>query len=76
LKTDSRYPSIPDGLAHTINSLEQYSSLASNIPKQKASIDNLGHPQQFDEARKKTEVNALFAEYIARIAKRRYVSGM
>jgi hypothetical protein len=62
LKIDSRYPSIPDGLAHNINSLEQYPSLANNIPKQKALIGNLGHPQQFDEARKETEVNALVAE--------------
>jgi carnosine N-methyltransferase len=82
-----RYPSLIDGLAHCINSFEQYSFLAEKVlqrkharyskqtPAQKAISNNLGYPAHFEKARKGIEVNARFSEKIAQIAREDYHTG-
>ncbi|KAF1935529.1 methyltransferase-like protein [Clathrospora elynae] len=82
-----RYPSLPDGLAHCINSFEQYSLLAEQVLQrkharyakqthaQKAISNKLGYPAHFEKARKGIEVNARFSEQIAQIAREDYHTG-
>ncbi|KAJ5493616.1 methyltransferase-like protein [Penicillium fimorum] len=82
-----RYPSLPDGLAHCINSFEQYPFLAERVlqrkygryskqkPEQKAISNKLGYPAHFEKARKGIEVNARFSEKIAQIARDGYHTG-
>lgn len=79
-----RYPSLPDGLAHSINSFEQYAFLAEKIfqrkharyakqtPAQKAISNKLGYPTHFQKARKAVEINARLVEQIAQIARADY----
>lgn len=76
--------SLPDGLAHCINSFEQYPFLAEQVlqrkharysrqaPVQKAMSDKLGYPAHFDKARKGIEVNSRLAAKIAQIAREDY----
>lgn len=78
---------LPDGLAHCINSFEQYSLLAEQVlqrkharyakqtPAQKAMSNKLGYPAHFEKARKGIEVNARFSEQIAQIARETYHTG-
>ncbi|KAF1848774.1 N2227-domain-containing protein [Cucurbitaria berberidis CBS 394.84] len=82
-----RYPSLPDGLAHCINSFEQYPFLAEQVlqrkhgryakqtPAQKAISKKLGYPAHFEKARKGIEVNARFSRQVARIAREAYHTG-
>jgi hypothetical protein len=82
-----QYPSLPGGLAHCINSFEQYQSLAERVLErkharyakqtytQKAISNKLGYPAHFDKAKKGIEVNALFSEQIAQIARKTYRAG-
>jgi hypothetical protein len=82
-----QYPSLPGGLAHCINSFEQYQSLAERVLErkharyakqtytQKAISNKLGYPAHFDKAKKGIEVNALFSEQIAQIARKTYRTG-
>lgn len=82
-----RYPSLPDGLAHCINSFEQYPFLAEQVlqrkharyskqtPAQQAISNKLGYPAHFEKARKGIEVNARFSEKIAQIAREDYHTG-
>ena len=82
-----RYPFLPDGLAHSINSFEQYPFLAEKVlqrkyaryykqtPAQKALSNKLGYPAHFEKARKGIEVNARFVEQIAQIAREDYHAG-
>ena len=81
------YPSLPDGLAHCINSFEQYPFLAEQVlqrkyaryskqtPAQKAISNKLGYPAHFEKARKGIEVNAQFSQKIAQIAREDYHTG-
>ncbi|PYI09359.1 methyltransferase-like protein [Aspergillus sclerotiicarbonarius CBS 121057] len=83
-KTD---PSLPDGLAHCINSFEQYPFLAEKVlqrkharyskqtPAQKAISNQLGYAAHFENARKGIEVNARFSETIAQMAREAYQTG-
>ncbi|RHZ44447.1 hypothetical protein CDV55_100243 [Aspergillus turcosus] len=78
---------LPDGLAHCINSFEQYPVLAEQVlqrkharyskqtPAQKAIGNQLGYPAHFEKARKGIEVNARFLEKIAQIAREDYHTG-
>lgn len=82
-----RYPSLLAGLAHCINSFEQYSFLAEQVlqrkyaryskqtPAQMAISKKLGYPAHFEKARKGIEVNARFSEKIAQIARKKYDIG-
>jgi carnosine N-methyltransferase len=82
-----RYPSLPNGLAHCINSFEQYPFLAEQVlqrkharyskqtPAQKAISNQLGYPAHFEKARKGIEVNARFSEKVAQIAREAYHTG-
>ncbi|KAJ5441863.1 hypothetical protein N7445_004870 [Penicillium cf. griseofulvum] len=82
-----RDTSLPDGLAHCINSFEQYPFLAEKVlqrkharyskqtPAQKVISNNLGYPAHFEKARKGIEVNARFSEKIAQIAREAYHTG-
>jgi hypothetical protein len=82
-----QYPSLPDGLAHCINSFEQYQSLAERVLErkharyakqtyvQKAISNKLGYPAHFEKAKKGIEVNSLFSEQIAQIARKTYRTG-
>lgn len=82
-----RDPSLPYGLAHSINSFEQYPFLAEQVlqrkharyykqtPAQKALSNKLGYPAHFEKARKGIEVNARFLEQIAQIAREDYRTG-
>jgi hypothetical protein len=77
-------PSLPDGLAHCINSFEQYPFLAKHVlkrkytlhvsqtPEQKALSNELDYTAHFDKAEKGIEVNAQFSKQIARIAREDY----
>ena len=82
------YPlSLPDGLAHSINSLEQYPFLAEEVlqrkyaryakqtPAQKTISNKLGYPAHFDKARKGIEVNARFSQELAQMAREDYRTG-
>ncbi|KAJ5790236.1 uncharacterized protein N7518_007247 [Penicillium psychrosexuale] len=81
------YPPLPNGLAHCINSFEQYPFLAEQVlqrkharyskqtPAQKAISNKLGYPAHFEKARKGIEVNARFSEKIAQIAREDYHTG-
>lgn len=84
----NRYPSsLPDGLAHCINSFERYPTLAEQVlqrkytryakqtPAQKAMSDKLGYHEHFEKARKGIEVNARFLEQIARAGREDYHTG-
>ena len=82
-----RDPSLPDGLAHCINSFEQYAFLAEMVlqrkharyskqtPAQKAISNQLGYATHFEKARKGIEVNARFSETIAQKAREAYHTG-
>ncbi|PKY00678.1 methyltransferase-like protein [Aspergillus campestris IBT 28561] len=82
-----RYQPLPDGLAHCINSFEQYSFLAEQglqrkharyskqDPAQKAISNELGYPAHFEKARKGIDVNAQFSEKIALIGREDYHTG-
>lgn len=83
-----RYPSsLPDGLAHCINSYERYPALAEQVlqrkyaryskqtPAQKVISDKLGYHRHFEKAREGIEVNTQFSEQIARIAREDYRAG-
>lgn len=79
--------SLPDGLAHCINSFEQYPFLAKHVlqrkyaryakqtPEQKALSDKLDYAAHFEKAKKGIEVNAQFSEQIVRIARETYHTG-
>ncbi|OHE92548.1 hypothetical protein CORC01_12127 [Colletotrichum orchidophilum] len=78
---------LPNGLAHAINSFEQYPSLAERVlqrkhvryakqtPAQKAIGDKLGYPAHFDKARQGIDVNARLTGQIAQIAREYYHTG-
>jgi hypothetical protein len=80
-------PSLPDGLAHCINSFEQYPFLAKHVlqrkymrytsqtPDQKALSNKLDYAAHFQKAEKGIEVNAQFSRQIARIAREDYQIG-
>jgi carnosine N-methyltransferase len=82
-----RYPSVLAGLAHCINSFEQYPFLAEQVlqrkyaryskqtPAQMAISKKLGYPAHFEKARKGIEVNTQFSEKIAQIAREKYDVG-
>ncbi|KAJ4356723.1 uncharacterized protein N0V89_004759 [Didymosphaeria variabile] len=82
-----KYPTLPTGLAHCINSFEQYPFLAEQVlqrklarydkqmPPQKAISNKLGYPAHFDKARKGIEVNARFSDQIAQNAREHYQTG-
>ncbi|PLN76826.1 methyltransferase-like protein [Aspergillus taichungensis] len=81
------YQPLPDGLAHCINSFEQYSLLAEQglqrkharysrqNPAQKTISNKLGYPAHFEKTRKGIEVNARFSEKIALIGREDYHTG-
>lgn len=85
--TRKKYPSLPDELAHCINSFEQHAYLAEQVlqrkyaryakqtPAQKAISNKLGYPAHFEEARKGIKVNAQFSEQIAQISRESYHTG-
>ena len=78
---------LPDGLAHCINSLEQYPFLAEQVlqrkharyakqtPAQKTISNKLGYPAHFEKARKGIEVNARFSQQLAQMARENYRTG-
>ncbi|TDZ36776.1 Carnosine N-methyltransferase [Colletotrichum spinosum] len=78
---------LADGLAHAINSFEQYASLAEQVlqrkharyvkqtPAQKALSRKLDYPAHFDKARQGINKNAHFSEQIAQIAREHYSTG-
>jgi hypothetical protein len=80
-------PSPPDGLAHCINSFEQYPFLAKHVPQrkytryasqtpeQKALNKELNYVAHLDKAEKVIEVNAQFSKQIAHIAREDYQIG-
>jgi hypothetical protein len=84
----TKEPPLPDGLAHCINSFEQYPVLAENVlqrkyaryakqtPEQKALSKKLDYATHFEKARKGIDVNAQFSEQIARIAREIYHTGL
>lgn len=86
-KERTRYPALPDGLANGINSFEQYRPLAVDIierkrgrylrqsPTQKLIGNKLGYPSHFEKAKKGIEVNAQFAEHVAKIGRELYRTG-
>ena len=79
--------SLPGGLAHCINSLEQYPFLAEQVlqrkharyatqtPTQKTLSKKLGYPAHFERARKGIEVNARFSRQLAQLAREDYRTG-
>ena len=79
--------SLPDGLAHCINSLEQYPFLAEQVlqrkharyakqtPAQKTISNKLGYPAHFEKAKKGIEVNARFSQQLAQMAREDYRTG-
>jgi hypothetical protein len=79
--------SLPDGIAHSINSLEQYPFLAEEVlqrkharyakqtPAHKAICNKLGYPAHFENARKGIDVNAHFAQKVAQMAREAYSTG-
>jgi hypothetical protein len=83
-----QYPSLPDGLAHCVNSFEQYQSLAERVLQrkyaryakqtyaQKAISNKLGYSAHFDKARKGIEINAQFSEQVAQVARKTYRTGL
>ncbi|KAL6702404.1 hypothetical protein ACN47E_002197 [Coniothyrium glycines] len=78
---------LPTGLAHCINSFEQYPLLAEQVlqrkharydkqkPAQKAICNKLGYPAHFDKARDGIKVNAQFSDQIAQNAREYYRTG-
>ncbi|KAF1953770.1 methyltransferase-like protein [Byssothecium circinans] len=78
---------LPEGLAHCINSFEQYPLLAEQVlqrkyarfakqtPAQKAISNKLSYPAHFENARKGIEVNSRFSEQIAQMAREHYHTG-
>ncbi|KAG9258585.1 methyltransferase-like protein [Emericellopsis atlantica] len=82
-----RHASLPNGLAHCINSFEQYPFLAEQIiqrkygrfakqtPAQKALSNKLGYAEHFTKAREGIETNAQFTNKVARIAREKYHTG-
>jgi hypothetical protein len=82
------HASLPDGLAHCINSFEQYPFLAKQVLQrkharyakqtstQKLISNKLGYPAHFEKADEGIEVNARFSENIARIARETYHTGL
>ena len=86
--TRKQYPSsLPDGLAHCINSLEQYPILAERVlqrkhlryakqpPLQKTLSNHLGYPAHFEKASAGIEVNARFSHQLAQMAREEYRTG-
>lgn len=83
----SRYPPLPNGLAHCINSFEQYPVLAEKVlqrrleryfkqtPAQEAISNKLGYYAHFERARNGIEVNARFSEQIVQMAREHYRTG-
>ena len=82
-----KYDSLPDGLAHCINSFEQYAFLAEQVlqrkraryyrqtPPQKAISNKLGYPAHFKNTTKGINVNTRLSEQIAHIARQDYQTG-
>ncbi|PSN60131.1 methyltransferase-like protein [Corynespora cassiicola Philippines] len=82
-----RYPALPAGLAHCINSFKHYPLLADQVLQrkharydkqtaaQKEIGNKLGYPTHFDNARKGIEVNAEFTNLIAQNAREYYHIG-
>lgn len=82
-----KQPSLPDGLAHCINSFEQYPFLAKHVlhrkyaryakqpPEQKALSDKLDYAAHFEKAKEGIDVNTKFLELVARIAREDYHTG-
>ncbi|EFW99319.1 s-adenosyl-l-methionine-binding protein [Grosmannia clavigera kw1407] len=78
---------LPKGLAHAINSFEQYPYLAERglqrkyaryakqLPIQRAVSNKLGYPSHFEAARKGIEVNTQVLDQIALIAREDYQTG-
>ncbi len=83
----NHFSSLPDGLAHSINSLEQYAFLAEDVlqrkharyvkqtPTQKTISNKLGYPAHFENARKGIDVNAHFVQQVAQMARNQYRTG-
>ncbi|KAL8900207.1 MAG: hypothetical protein Q9207_005810, partial [Kuettlingeria erythrocarpa] len=79
--------SLPDGLAHCINSLEQYPFLAEQVlqrkharyakqtPAQQTISNKLGYPAHFEKAREGIEVNARFSQQLAQMTREDYRTG-
>ncbi|PVH91628.1 hypothetical protein DM02DRAFT_663778 [Periconia macrospinosa] len=86
-KQQTQYSSLPDGLAHCINSFEQYPSVASQIiqrkhtrfskqtPSQKALSHQLNYPSHFSKARQGIEKNTQLSRLIAQIGRETYHTG-
>lgn len=84
---DALRRSLPDGLAHSINSFEQYPFLAEQVLQrkharyvkqthaQKMISDKLRYPAHFERARKGIDVNALFTAKISQVARETYNIG-
>lgn len=78
---------LPDGLAHSINSFEQYPFIAEHIlqrkhlryskqtPAQRSLSNKLGYPVHFEKSRKGVEVNTMISEMIVQIARDYYNTG-
>lgn len=78
---------LPAGLAHCINSFEQYPFLAEQVlqrkytrylkqtPAQRAISITLDYPAHFEKARKGIEVNTRLLELIAHTARHHYRTG-
>ncbi|KAF4124346.1 carnosine N-methyltransferase [Geosmithia morbida] len=83
----TRQPSLPDGLAHSIASFEQYRFVAEQVlqrkharyarqtPWQKSLSDRLGYSSHFEKAREGIAVNAQLSERIAQISREHYRTG-
>jgi hypothetical protein len=79
--------SLPNGLAHCINSFEQYPSLAKQVLErkyaryakqtsaQKALSNRLHYPAHFEKANEGINVNARFSKNIVQIARETYDTG-
>jgi carnosine N-methyltransferase len=79
--------SLPNGLAHCINSFEQYPFLAKQVlqrkyeryvrqtPAQKLLSNKLGYSAHFERANEGINVNARFSEHIAQIGRETYHTG-
>jgi hypothetical protein len=84
---DKRNTSLPKGLAHCINSFEQYPLLAKQVlqrkheryvrqtPAQKSLSNKLGYSAHFERAKEGINVNARFSEHIAQIGRETYRTG-
>jgi N2227-like protein len=84
---DDHLSHLPDRLAYSINSLEQYPFLAEQVlqrkyaryakqsPAHKTICNKLSYSAHFEKARKGIEVNARFSQLVAQIAREDYRTG-